>query len=131
MLLLARFHSGPTSRVGSQLHSDRKRDAEPIIEVSRSVIHFPGFRLKSTRSLVEGRFPREYFYFFLKSDSDISARSFVKSSRLSEESVILYRSRCPVSRWMASSLKVIDARPTATAEGGHPPKGRVSVGLAS
>ena len=60
------------------------------------MIHFPGFRLKSTRSLAEGRFPREFFYFFLKSESDISARSFVKSSRLPEESVILYRFWCPV-----------------------------------
>jgi hypothetical protein len=81
------------------------------------VIHFPGFRLKSTRSLAEGRFPREFFYFFLKSESDISARSFVKSSRLEEESVILYRFGYPVSRTVASSLDSSRRGPIATAVG--------------
>jgi hypothetical protein len=64
MLLLARFRSGPTSQGRVSIAVDRKRDAEPIIELSRTAIHFPGFRLKSTRSLAEGRFRPKIFIFF-------------------------------------------------------------------
>jgi hypothetical protein len=47
--------------------------------------------------LAEGRFPRKFFIFFLKSESDISAGLVVKSSRLPDERVILYRIGCAVT----------------------------------
>ena len=48
-------------------------------------INNPGFRLKSTRRLAEWRIPRDFFSNFLKSGPFTSARSFVKTAILAEQ----------------------------------------------
>lgn len=91
MLLLARFRSGPTSqgRVSIALISQAGCRTDHRVTQDRD-----SFSWLSTQVYTQfGRrlVPAENFYFFLKSESGISARSFVKSSRNPNESVILYR----------------------------------------
>jgi hypothetical protein len=49
-------------------------------KIPQAATHYPGFRLKSTRRLADGRPANVFFPVFLKSEAVSSARSFVKSA---------------------------------------------------